>query len=76
MSYIIDFFKSLGEIISSIVDFIIDFFEGLVSFFMDLPDYISTLETYIDIVPDEIKVMLLLVLSVSLIFVIIGRRGV
>lgn len=76
MSYIIDFFKSLGEIISSIVDFIIDFFEGLISFFVDLPDYISTLETYIDIVPDEIKVMLLLVLSISLIFVIIGRRGV
>ncbi len=76
MSYIIDFFKSLGEIISSIVDFIIDFFEGLVSFFADLPEYLKVLETYVDIVPDEIKVMLLLVLSVSLIFVIIGRRGV
>lgn len=75
MKYIVDFFKALGDIISSIVDFIVDLFKGLISFFTSLPDYIEILESYLDLVPTQAKVFFTMVLAAVLIFVIIGRRG-
>lgn len=75
MHYIVDFFKALGDIIQSIVDFIVDLFKGLVSFFTSLPDYIEVVESYLDLVPTPFKVMFTMVLATVLIFVIIGRRG-
>lgn len=75
MQYIVDFFKALGNIISSIVDFIVDLFEGLVKFFTQLPDYVELLESYLDLVPTPVKVMFTMVLACVLIFLIIGRRG-
>lgn len=76
MIYIVDFFKSLGDIISSIVDAIVDFFTGLVTFLTDIPEYVEIVTDFLDLLPAEIKVFAVMVLSVSLIFIIIGRRGV
>lgn len=75
MKYIVDFFKALGDIISSIVDFIVDLVEGLITFFTQLPDYISLVESCIGLVPSSFVVLFTLVLAAVLIFVIIGRRG-
>lgn len=75
MKYIVDFFTVLGDIISAVVDFVIDLFKGLVSFFTSLPDYIEILESYLDLVPTQAKVLFTMVLAAVLIFVIIGRRG-
>lgn len=74
--YIVDFFKSLGDIISSIVDFIVDFFKNLIDFFASIPDYVSIVESFISLLPTEIKVFAVMVLASSLIFIVIGRRGV
>ena len=57
MKYIVDFFTALGDIISAVVDFIIDLFKGLISFFTSLPDYIGIIESYIDLVPAQAKVL-------------------
>lgn len=75
MSFITDFFSALGEIISSIIDFIVDFFTGLIDFFSMIPEYIDVVFQYLDMIPPEFLVWGSLFLSVSLIFVIIGRRG-
>lgn len=75
MTYIVDFFKSLGDIISSIVDFIVDFFEGLINFFLSLPDYIEIIFEFIDIIPDFAKAFIIMLISAALIFIVIGRRG-
>ena len=75
MTYIVDFFKALGEIISSIVQFIIDLFTGLVEFFMEIPEYIEIVEGYIDMLPPFILPFVAMVLAAQLIFLIIGRRG-
>lgn len=75
MKYIVDFFKALGDIISSIVDFIVDLVEGLITFFTQLPDYISLIESCFGLVPSSFVVLFTLVLAAVLIFVIIGRRG-
>lgn len=75
MSYIVDFFKALGDIISSIVDFIVNLFQNLVDFFASIPEYVEIVEGYFDLLPDEIKVFAVMVLATSLIFIVIGRRG-
>lgn len=75
MKYIVDFFTALGDVISAVVDFVIDLFKGLVNFFTSLPDYIEIIESYIDLVPAQAKVLFTMVLAMVLIFVIIGRRG-
>lgn len=75
MQYLIDFFRSLGEIITSIVDFVIDFFKGIVEFFVNLPDYIETITLYVEILPDSIKAIAVMTISLTLIFVVVGRRG-
>lgn len=76
MSYIVDFFQAIADIITSIVEFIIDFFTGLADFFIKIPEYTEVVESYIDIVPDSMKSFIVMVLAACLIFVIIGRRGV
>lgn len=75
MQYIVDFFKELGEIISSIVQFIIDLFTGLVEFFLDIPEYVTIIEGYINMLPPFILPFAVMVLAAQLIFLIIGRRG-
>lgn len=75
MQYIVDFFKALGEIITSIVEFIIDLFTGLVDFFAQIPEYVDLAENYIDTLPDFAIPYAVMVLAATLIFLIIGRRG-
>lgn len=75
MQYIVDFFKALGEIISSIVEFIVDLFTGLFEFFKQLPEYVGTVEEYIELLPDLVIPFAVMVLAAQLIFLIIGRRG-
>lgn len=75
MTYIVDFFNKLGDILTSIVEFIIDFFTGLADFFLSIPDYVAVIDSFFELVPDPIKVFFVMVLSFSLIFIIIGRRG-
>lgn len=75
MQYIVDFFKALGEIITSIVEFIIDLFTGLVDFFAQIPEYVELAEQYIDTLPEFVIPYAVMVLAATLIFIIIGRRG-
>lgn len=75
MQYIVDFFKSLGDIIGSVVDFIVNLFTNLVNFFTSIPEYVEIVRGYLDLLPDPIKVFAVMVLATSLIFIVIGRRG-
>ena len=75
MQYIVDFFKALGDIIESIIKFIIDLFTGLYDFFTQIPEYVTTAEAYIDLLPDFVIPFVVMVLAAQLIFIIIGRRG-
>lgn len=76
MQYVVDFFKGLGEIITSIIEFIIDFFTGLIDFFLQIPEYVAIIESYIELIPEPLLAVAILALAAQLIFIIIGRRGV
>lgn len=76
MKYITDFFSALGDIIQSIIQFVIDLFTGLVEFFAQIPEYVEIIESYIKMIPEPIVAVVIMALSAQLIFIIIGRRGV
>lgn len=76
MKYITDFFSALGDIIQSIIQFVIDLFTGLVDFFQQVPEYVEVIEGYIELIPEPLLAIAIMVLAAQLIFIIIGRRGV
>lgn len=75
MQYIVDFFKALGEIITSIIEFIIDLFTGLVDFFTSIPEHVQTVEEFFELMPEFTVPFIVMVLAAQLIFLIIQRRG-
>lgn len=75
MSYIVDFFKALGDIISSIIDFIVSMITGLVDFTLMIPEYVDMLTDLIEQLPGELVGFASLTLAAALIFLVIGRRG-
>lgn len=75
MSYIVDFFKSIGDIISHIVDFIKSFVESLIQFITMIPEYAGMIGDLISELPPVLVGFASATLAAALIFVIIGRRG-
>ena len=75
MSYITEFFKTCGDIISSIVDFIKSFVESLIQFLGMIPQYAGMIGDLISDLPPVLVGFASATLAAALIFVIIGRRG-
>lgn len=75
MSYIVDFFKTCGDIISTVIDFIKSFVESLVSFIGMIPEYVGMISDLISDLPPVLVGFASATLAAALIFVIIGRRG-
>ena len=75
MTYIVEFFKALGDIISSIVEFIVDLVTGLIDFFLMLPDYVDMIMDLISQLPPVVVGFSSATMAAALIFIVIGRRG-
>lgn len=75
MSYITDFLKTCGDIISTVVDFIKSFVESLISFIAMIPEYAGMIGDLISDLPPVLVGFASATLAATLIFVIIGRRG-
>lgn len=72
---LVNFFTQVGKIIGLVIQWVIDFFAGLVEFTTQIPDYIDTVNQYINILPPGIKAIGASVISLCLLFLVIGRRG-
>lgn len=75
MTWLIDFFKTLGETIVAIIEFVVDFFTGLVNFLASLPSFIRILNGVIGHMPTFLTFFLTISITVSVIFIILGRDG-
>ena len=75
MNYIVNFLKSVGDIISHIVDFVKSFIESLVQFITMIPSYAGMIGDLISELPPVLIGFASATLAAALIFVIIGRRG-
>ena len=75
MSFITDFLKTCGDIISTVVDFIKSFVESLIAFLAMIPEYAGMIGDLISDLPPVLVGFASATLAAALIFVIIGRRG-
>lgn len=75
MTYIVEFFKAIGDIISSIVEFIVDLVTGLIDFFLLVPDYVDMITELISQLPPVVVGFSSATMAAALIFIVIGRRG-
>ena len=75
MDAIINFFEGLGDILLSLVDFVVSFFSDLVWIIQTLTWAMSQIPSLLSWIPEEILVIILGTLSVVVIYKIMGREG-
>lgn len=74
MQVIIDFFKGIGDVITSCIDFLIDFIADIVyvieltgKFVLQIPEYFSWL-------PAQVLSVIVLIFAVVVIYKVLGRE--
>ena len=75
MQVLIDFFKGVGNAITSIIDFVIGFFEDLVYMIKLLGQVIVNIPSYFSWLPAEVVAILVLIIGVVVVYKILGREG-
>lgn len=75
MDAIIEFFKGIGTAITSIIDFVIGLFEDLVYMIKLLGQVVLNIPNYFSWLPAEILALIVVLISVVVIYKILGREG-
>lgn len=74
MTAIVNFFKGLGDIIGTIIDFIVDFFTDLIYVIGLLGKFILEIPAYFGWLPAGVLAILLTTFSIVVIYMILGRK--
>lgn len=69
-----EFFNQFGEAFSSIIDFFVGIIQYLVSFFKIITSSIGFLTDIVAVLPLPLKAAILCLISVSVIYLIVGRN--
>ena len=72
---IVDFFKGIGTAITSVVDFVIGLFQDLVYMIKLLGQVVLNIPKYFSWLPAEIIALVVLLISIVVIYKILGREG-
>lgn len=75
MEGILSFFRGIGDAIVAVIDFVISFFADIVYLIQLLGKALASLPGYIDWLPAEMVTLLIVLLSVVVIYKILGREG-
>lgn len=75
MNAIVNFFEGIGDIIVSVVDFVISFFSDLGWIINTLLWAVDAIPGMLSWIPDEILVIIMITVSVVVIYKIMGREG-
>ena len=70
MSWLIDFFKSIGTLIISVFNFIIDGFVSVIKLIVMIPEYVSYLTQMIQVLPYWIIAFLVGIITITVIWTI------
>lgn len=73
MSYIIDFLKELGEFFHSLIDIVVNLIQQLITFIMLIPVGVNMLITSVGYLPSILIVFATLSITVSVIYLVLGR---
>lgn len=75
MSAIIDFFNSLGDIISGAVEFLISTMKDIVFIVKSTGVVLASIPSYFSWLPTQLLTILLSIFGVVVIYKILGREG-
>lgn len=70
MSWLINFFKSLGTLIIALIKFVFDGIKSVIMLIVMIPDYISYLGNMISILPSWIIIFLTGIIAITVIWTI------
>lgn len=70
---IFSFFEQIGNLISSIVDMVIFVFQSITSFFVAIGSGFTYMNLFVGYLPGELRVGFVILMSISLIYLIVGR---
>ena len=74
MTAIVNFFKGLGDIIGTIIDFIVDLFTDLVYVITLLGKFVLEIPSYFSWLPLELIALVVTLFSLVIIYMILGRK--
>lgn len=72
---LVNFFASLGKIVTSIVEFFIGFVEDIVFIVKLLGSFVSKIPMLFSWLPTEVLAIITLIFSVVVIYKVMGREG-
>lgn len=75
MGALLDVLKYIGNLLVSVVDFVIGLFEDLIYMIQLLGKFIIELPMYFSWLPPELVSMLLLIFGIVVVYKILGREG-
>lgn len=75
MDTIINFFSTLGEIINTIIGFVVSFFQDVVYVITLTGKFLGQIPSLFSWVPAEMLVILVSIFSIVVIYKILGREG-
>lgn len=73
MTYIIDFLKELGSFFQTLIDMVVNLIQQLLTFIMLIPVGVNMLITSVGYLPSILIVFATLSITVSVIFLVLGR---
>lgn len=75
MNSLLEFFKGIGEAIVSVIDFVIGLFEDLIYMIKLLGQVVLNIPAYFSWLPAEVIALVILLISIVVIYKILGREG-
>ena len=75
MKAVVDAIKSIGQMISSLFDFVIGFFEDIAYMVKLLGEFIADIPSYFSWLPGGVVAIIATIFSIVVIYKIIGREG-
>lgn len=73
MAWLVDFFKSLWEMVSGLFDFLVSAVMGLLSIVQQLPELLNTITGFASGLPNVLATFVFATITISVIFLLIGR---
>ena len=75
MQAIIDFFNTLGSVISTVINFVVKMFSDLVMMLQLLAKFIVNIPSYFGWLPTSVVAVIVTIFSIVVIYKILGREG-
>lgn len=75
LGQIIEFFTNIGDVITSIINFVIQHYKNLLFMYKLLFKFLASIPSFFTWLPSPFMTVLLVIFSVAVIYKILGREG-